>query len=122
MKADKLKKKMKPCKKIRKGDTVIAITGNAKGQTGTVISCDGYKAIVQGLNVRKKHIKKSQEAPEGGIIEIEKPINVSNLKVCTEDGRPVKLKIQKDDAGKRHFYYKDGEKEVVYRSVKNHNK
>ena len=48
------------CKKIRKGDKVVGIAGNYRGQSGTVLSCNGDKVIVQGLNVRKKHVKPSQ--------------------------------------------------------------
>lgn len=108
--------KQKPCKKIRKGDTVIAIAGNNIGQTGNVLAIDGDKVIVQGLNIRKKAVKKSQAKPEGGFLEIEKAIHVSNLKVCI-DGKPVKLKV-KNDQGTRSLYYMNEGKEVTYRKIK----
>lgn len=105
-------------KKIRKGDQVMAVAGNDRGTTGTVLSCSGDKAIVQGLNVRKKHVKPSQLNPKGNIISIEKPIHVSNLKVCIGD-KPIKLKVDIDNSGNRQFVYNDGgTKNVVYRSVK----
>jgi large subunit ribosomal protein L24 len=105
-------------KKIRKGDKVLAIAGNYRGQMGTVIRCDGDKVIVQGLNVRKKHVKKSQTHPQGGIIEIERPIHVSNLKPCLDDGQPINLKVQTNDKGERELVYKQGDKDIVYRSLK----
>ena len=105
-------------KKIRKGDRVVAIAGNNKGQIGTVQSRKGDKVVVQGLNVRKKHIKKSQEAPKGRIIEIERPIHVSNLKVCVEGDTAAKLKVRVNEQGDRQFVYKKDDQEVVYRSLK----
>ncbi len=105
-------------KKIRKGDKVIAISGNDRGQTGTVLSCSGEKAIVQGLNVRKKHVKPSQENQRGGIIELEKPIHISNLKVCSAEGKPVKLKVRETKNGERELVYRHDGREVLHRSVK----
>ena len=105
-------------KKIRKGDKVIAIAGNYRGQTGTVLSRVGDKAVVQGLNVRKKHVKKSQTTPNGGILEIEKPIHISNLKVCTEQEQPIKLKVRTAFNSERELYYKIDGNEVLYRSMK----
>lgn len=70
-------------KKIKKGDRVVAISGNFRGQFGTVLSKQGDKVIVQGLNIRKKHVKPSQQNQRGGIIELEKPIHISNLRLST---------------------------------------
>jgi large subunit ribosomal protein L24 len=108
----------KKSKKIRKGDKVIAIAGNCRGQTGTVLSCEENRVVVQGLNIRKKHVKKSETRPNGGIIEIEKSMHVSNLKVCVHDDKPVKLKTRTNEDGHRELYYKDGDQEVLYRSLK----
>lgn len=104
--------------KMRKGDKVIAIAGNFRGQAGTVLSREGDKVVVQGLNIRKKHVKRSQQNPKGGVIEMEKPINISNLKICNEEGVPVKLRVKADKKGERELYYQDGKKEVVYRHVR----
>lgn len=110
-------KQSKVSKKIRKGDKVIAIAGNYRGKSGTVLSCNGEKVVVQGLNVRKRHMK-GQRDRAGQIMQIEKPIHISNLKLCTADGRPVKLRMRTDDAGERQLYYKDGAEDVLYRAVK----
>lgn len=112
-------------KKIRKGDRVLAISGNSKGLSGTVQSRKGDRVVVQGLNLRKKHVKKSQEAPRGRIVDIERAIHISNLRVCVGEDQPVKLKVRHDQ-GDRKFVYSqgkpedklEGDKEVVYRSLK----
>lgn len=108
----------KQSKKIRKGDRVVAIAGNNKGQMGVVQSVDGNKVIVQGLNLRKKHIKRTQTVPQGRIVEIECYIDVSNLKVCVNEDNVAKLKVRADEQGNRQFVYNQGDQEVVYRSVK----
>lgn len=113
-----MERKPSSTKKIRKGDKVIAISGNSRGQTGTVQSLKGDKVVVQGLNVRKKHVKRSQAVPQGRIVEIERPIHVSNLKVCVEGDTAAKLKVRTNEQGQRQFVYKQGDKEVVYRSIK----
>jgi large subunit ribosomal protein L24 len=113
----KEKQQASTSKKIRKGDKVIAIAGNSRGMTGTVLSRSGDKVVVQGLNIRKRHMK-GQGDSKGQILQIEKPINISNLKVCTEDGKPVKLHVRIDDQGERQLYYKDGSQEVLFRTVK----
>lgn len=105
-------------KKIRKGDKVIALTGNSRGMTGVVQARVGDKFIVQGLNMRKKHLKRTQDAPQGRIIEVEGPIHGSNLKICGEGDKPVKLKVSQDRQGKRQLVYKTGDQEQVYRSIK----
>jgi len=105
-------------KKIRKGDRVVAIAGNSRGQMGTVRSCKGEQVVVQGLNLRKKHIKKTQEAPKGRIVEIEKPIHVSNLKICVEGDTAARLKTRSSKEGDRQLIYMKDDQEIVYRSVK----
>lgn len=105
-------------KKIRKGDTVIAIAGNYKGMSGEVLSCIGNRVIVQGLNVRKRHMKPRKADTPGTIESIERPITISNLKPCNSSGKPVKLHTRTNADGERELYYIDGSKEVLYRAVK----
>jgi large subunit ribosomal protein L24 len=67
---------------IKAGDTVKVISGDSKGRTGTVLKVDrtNYRAIIEGLNMVKKHRKPTAQDPQsGGIIEIEAPIHLSNL-------------------------------------------
>ena len=97
---------------------MIAIAGNYRGQTGTVLKSMGEKAVVQGLNVRKKHVKKGNENAQGGIVELEKPIHLSNLRVCDALGNPLKLKCRENNKGEKELFYKADGKDVVYRSIK----
>jgi large subunit ribosomal protein L24 len=104
--------------KLRQGDKVIALTGNDKGKTGQVIAVRGNKLIIEGLNIRKKHVKATQEHPKGRIVEMEMPIERSNLSFCTEAGKPAKLRVRQNASGERELYYHEGDREVVYRSLK----
>ena len=69
--------------RIRKGDTVTVITGEDKGKSGKVLQIvpQTGRALVEGINMVKKHMRKSEEHPQGGVIEIESSIDLSNLKV-----------------------------------------
>ena len=68
---------------VRKGDSVEVITGNHKGKVGTVLQVLPAKSqvIIEGVRMIKKHERKTQERPEGGIIEREGPIHISNVKL-----------------------------------------
>ncbi len=67
--------------KIMKNDNVVVIAGNSKGSTGKVLKVYPKldRVIIEGVNLRKRHTKPNQAVPEGGIIEKEAPINVSNV-------------------------------------------
>ena len=69
--------------KIRKGVTVEVITGDEKGKSGKVLQVvpESGRVLVEGVNFMKKHMQKSEDNPQGGIIEREAPIAISNLKV-----------------------------------------
>ena len=68
--------------KIKKGDTVQVIAGDDKGKSGKVIALLPERdcALVEGLNFVKKHMRKTQDNPQGGVFEKEAPIHLSNLK------------------------------------------
>jgi len=87
-------------KKIRKGDNVKVISGNYKGQTGRIIKIinKNNRAIVEGINKVKKHMRPNQENPQGGIVEKEMSINMSNLMLMHKN-KPVKVgfKFVKDN-------------------------
>ena len=104
-------------KKIRKGDRVIAISGNEKGRVGEVLTRKDDKVVVQGLNVRKKAVKRSEQN-NTGFAEFEHPIHISNLRVCDGDDSPVKLKVRVDENGERGLYYFSDGEPVKYRSIK----
>lgn len=68
---------------VRRGDTVAVITGNHKGASGKVLEVKSEKSqvIIEGVRMIKKHQRKSQEHPNGAIIEREGPIHISNVKL-----------------------------------------
>ncbi len=66
--------------RIKKGDTVEAITGVDKGKKGKVLQVLGERVLVEGLHIVKKHMRQTNESQEGGVIEREALIHCSNLK------------------------------------------
>ncbi|HRP62601.1 MAG TPA: 50S ribosomal protein L24, partial [Phycisphaerales bacterium] len=82
-------------KHIRKGDQVIVTAGNERGATGEVLRILGDKdrVVVQGINVRVKHLKPSQANPKGGIIRREMPIHISNVSPVV-DGKPTRVRFE----------------------------
>ncbi len=88
--------------KIKKNDSVIVISGNSKGKTGKVLKVFPAinKVIIEGVNLRKRHTKPNQKNPQGGIIEKEAPIHVSNVMLLDpKTNEPTKIgsKIIIDD-------------------------
>lgn len=103
-------------RKIRKGDKVVVISGNSRGKSGNVMRIADERVVIEGINLRKKHVKPTRTT-KGGIVDIEMPIHISNVKVCVEGDKPVKLHVKENKEGQRELYYKDGSKEVVYRTL-----
>jgi large subunit ribosomal protein L24 len=68
--------------RIKKGDLVKVVTGDDKGKTGKVLQVlpGAERALVEGLNFAKKHMRKTQDNPKGGVLEKEASIHISNLK------------------------------------------
>lgn len=114
-----MKDKSRANKRIRLGDEVIALRGNEKGRSGKVLRINGDKAVVQGLNLKKKHVRRSEQNPRGGVVEYELPIHLSNLRLVVGDSQPVKLKVRLDEEKNKQLYYVDAEgKSVDHRPVK----
>lgn len=79
---------------IKKGDNVVVISGNYKGQQGKVLSLikDKDRAIVEGVNMISKHTKPNSANPQGGIVKKEAPIHISNLLlVDPSTGEPTRV-------------------------------
>jgi large subunit ribosomal protein L24 len=90
--------------KIKKGDTVMVIAGRERGKTGKVLSLrhDAGKVVVEKLNIIKRHTKPSQKARQGGILEREAPVAISNVMYfCGNCQKPVRLGIKALDDGRR---------------------
>tara|TARA_B100000900_G_C20153665_1_gene542929 strand:+ start:231 stop:593 length:363 start_codon:yes stop_codon:yes gene_type:complete len=101
--------------KLKKGQTVKLIVGADKGKTGEIIKLfpNTYSALVKGLNVKKKHQKPTKEQ-KGGIVNIEKPVHLSNLKVI--DGKKDSKVRKKEDIKKTD------EKKIVEKKMKEEKK
>ena len=91
---------------LRKGDTVTVLNGRDKGKTGEVLKVlrEKNRAIVQGVNIRKRHMAASQSGP-GGIVEKEASIHLSNLAhLDPTDNKPTRVGVKVLDDG-RHVRY-----------------
>ncbi len=100
---------------IKKGDTVYVNAGNSKGQTGTVLKVlvKEQRAIVEGVNKVKKHQKPSAKFPQGGIVEMEAPIHISNLNVLDpKTKKPTRIGRRLNAEGKRVRYAKKSGEEI----------
>ena len=97
--------------KIKSGDTVQVIAGDYKGTEGRVIQIfkDKNKALVEGVNIVKKHTKPSTQNPQGGIIEKEMPIHISNLSLLTKKGDTTRVGYRMEGDKKVRFSKKSNE-------------
>ena len=89
--------------KIKKDDTVLVIAGKDKGVTGKVLSVDGNRILVEGVNRQKRHTKVStgdRGAKVGGIITVEAAVHISNVMVADSDGKASRIGSRKNDEGK----------------------
>ncbi|HBL73638.1 MAG: 50S ribosomal protein L24 [Bacteroidetes bacterium GWF2_42_66] len=100
---------------IKKGDTVIVNAGNYKGQQGKVLEVirKTERAIVEGVNMIKKHTKPNAANPQGGIVEKEAPIHVSNLMLKDpKSGKATRIGRKLDEKGKLVRYSKKSGEEI----------
>ena len=87
---------------VKKGDQVEVISGNFKGSSGKILEVLPRKqrVLVEGVRIIKKHMRKSQDNPQGKIAEREGPIHISNVKLLEEKEKPAKEKKKKKEAAK----------------------
>ena len=98
--------------KLKKNDTVVIIAGKDKGKTGKIVKIDHKRerVIVQGANMVKKAMRKTNAQDKGGIMEIEAPIHVSNLMYLTSKGEATRIGYKFDENGNKvRFAKKTGE-------------
>jgi large subunit ribosomal protein L24 len=89
-----------PSLKIRRDDEVVVISGKDKGKTGRVLRVDPAKqrVFVEGLNIVKRHQRPNQMGQQGGVIEKEGPIHVSNVAlVDPKDGKPTRVGVEREN-------------------------
>jgi large subunit ribosomal protein L24 len=98
--------------KFKKGDKVVVISGEHKGQQGTIMSIDRekYRAVVEGVNMISKHTRPSAKHPEGGIIKVAAPMNISNLMLLTpKNGTATRVGRKMEDGKIVRYSKKTGE-------------
>ncbi|WP_456395720.1 50S ribosomal protein L24 [Desulfurobacterium sp.] len=97
--------------KIKAGDKVVVIAGKDKGKVGKVLKVlpEEERVIVEGVRIVKKHLKPSQKYPEGGIIEREAPIHISNVMLADpKDGKPTRVGIRFENGRKIRYAKRSG--------------
>ena len=100
---------------LRKNDMVQVVSGEAKGKTGKIIRINPVKnrAIVEGINMVKRHTKPSPKNQQGGIMEKEASIHVSNLMLlCPKTGKPTRIGVSVLENGKRVRFSKKAKESI----------
>ena len=90
--------------RVKKDDQVVVVAGKEKGARGRVLRVlpDADRVVVEGVNVRTKHVKPSQSNPQGGRIKREQPIHVSNvMPVDPKTNGPTRVRIKTLESGRR---------------------
>lgn len=97
--------------KVKTGDVVKVISGDHKGSEGKILSIskDKKKAIIEGINVVKKHTKPSAQNPQGGIVEKEAAIQISNLSLMTKKGETTRVGFRMEGDKKVRYSKKSNE-------------
>jgi large subunit ribosomal protein L24 len=97
--------------KIKKGDTVVVITGADKGKTGKILRVltDKNKVIVEGINRVWKHVRPSQRYPQGGRIQKDAPVHISNVQIVDpESGKGTRIRYEDRDGEKHRVAVRSG--------------
>ena len=100
---------------IKKGDNVVVIAGDNKGKKGRVLEIitKSDRALVEGVNMMKKHTKPNAKTPQGGIVEKEAPVHISNLMlVDAKTGKPTRVERKLNSEGKLVRYSKKSGEEI----------
>lgn len=101
--------------RLKKGDTVQVLAGKYKGKTGKIVAThpSENKVTVEGINIVKKHVKPNNTYPQGGIIDITKPIWVSKVAVVDPTSKkPTRIGYKLDKDGNKTRVYKASGKEI----------
>ncbi len=100
---------------LRKNDVVQVMTGEYKGKTGRIIRVipEKNRAIVEGINIVKRHTKPSPKNQQGGIMEKEASIHISNLMLkCPKTGKPTRLGVKVLENGERVRFSKKAKESI----------
>jgi large subunit ribosomal protein L24 len=105
---------------VRKGDSVVVTAGNDRGKVGEILRVipDEDRIIVQGVNIRVRHLKPTQQNPKGGLLRKEMPIHISNVSPVV-DGRGTRVRFEKrEDGSKVRVAVRGGKELSVLRGPK----
>lgn len=103
---------------IKKNDKVVVTAGNDKGTVGAVLARKGTKVLVKGVNVRKRHMKRRDENSQSQILEIERPIHISNVAFSDDDNNPVKVRVVFNENGDKELHTVKGSETKFLRMIK----
>jgi len=106
---------------VKKGDMVEIIAGDHKGATGRVLRVipEKNKVVVQGHNIAKKHVRPSRKSPQGGRINVEQPIHMSNvLPLNTKTSKGSRIRYQQHKDGSKRRVATDGTEISIVRRAK----
>lgn len=101
--------------RLKKGDTVVVRSGKYKGKTGKVLAThpSDNKVTVENINIFKKHVKPNRQHPQGGIIEMTRPIDVSKVGILEPTSKkPSRIGFKVDKDGKKTRVFKRGGKDI----------
>ena len=102
--------------RVRKNDTVQVMSGEFRGKTGRVVKVfpDKSRALVEGLNIVKRHTKPNRKVQQGGIVQKEAPLHLSNLMlVCPKTGKPTRIGVSILEGGKRVRFSKRAKETIA---------
>jgi len=106
---------------IKSGDTVEVIVGDDRGRRGRVLSVDHVrgKVTVEGVNRVFRHVRPSRKTPQGGRLQVERPIDISNvLPVSSKSNRALRVHFETDAAGQKSRVAADGSVIDIVRHAK----
>ena len=92
---------------VRKGDLVMVTSGSHKGKTGTIARVitgskpGSERVLIKGLNLRTKHLRPTQQAPQGGIVTREAPLHISNVSPVDKNGKPTRVRFKVGSDGSK---------------------
>lgn len=111
-----MKTQAKQAKRIRTGDTIVVTCGNDRGKSGQVLKRVGNnKLLIQGINMCKKAIRPGEANPQGGFVELERPIHASNVLISDGKGNGFRAKARNNGNLKEVYGVVNGQ-EVVHRT------
>jgi large subunit ribosomal protein L24 len=96
--------------RLKIGDNVMVISGSDKGQFGKITMVSKVAVIVEGINIKTKHIKPATREKSGELVQQEAPINISNVMLCDSENVASRFRVVKTGKTKERFSKKTGKK------------